>query len=353
MNPRRALPVVLAALIAQPAVAQDFGADCAPADLAALAGWGGVWTAEHADAVGQGLSGRQGGASAPLLGLGAPWNDAGRARMAAVLQLLARPDAMAPGWGFPMMMYSYSEFTLAVAPAVTVMVNQYSEVRQIYTDGRGHLPDDVRWATTWGDSVGCWQGDTLVIDTVSARYDHNYNPFAPPLSDNAHFTERLRLVAPGRMQYNITISDPDYLSEPWSLELFYVDAGLDRVVLDAFVERHDTAAGTITAAPEGLVPVDLPPTVAMSEAELDAFVGSYQLEEMSAVMHIVRQGSRLLFTVPPVQPDHVALYPESGTRFTTLIGTEMNFTFDAAGRATGFTGTAPGGRPAAGTRIAD
>lgn len=347
MSLRCALWLAAPLAMAQPAAAQDFGADCTPPDLAALAGWGGVWSAEHSDAAAQGLSGRQGGASAPLLGMGAPWNQAGRERMAAMFQWITQQGVETPGWGFPMMMYSYSEFTFVVAPASTAMINQYSEVRQIYTDGRGHLDEDVRWPTTWGDSVGCWQGDTLVIDTVSARYDPHYNPYAPPLSDNARFTERLRLIEPGRMQYNITVTDPDLLTEPWSLELYYVDAGIDRVVLDSFVDRNDSENGTITAAPEGLVPVALPPIVAMSEAELDRFVGTYQLADMPGVMQVVRQGDRLLFAMPPGQPDLASLYPESPTHFASLTGVALDFAVVADGRATGFTGTLSG------TRIAD
>lgn len=340
-------------LVAQPAFAQDFGADCEPADLAALAEWGGVWTAENGDAVDQGLSGRAGSSSAPLLGLGAPWNDAGRERMAAVWQTVGTGPLETSGWGFPMMMYSYSEFTLAAAPAVTTMVNQYSEVRQIYTDGRGHLPDDVRWATNWGDSIGCWQGDTLVIETISARYDPDFNPFAPPLSEAARFVERLRLVGPGRLQNIITITDPELLSEPWTLELYYVPAGLDRLVLEAFTDRNDVEGGTITPVSSGLVPVDLPPTLTMTEAQLDRYVGSYQLSPTPLVMHIVRQGNRLLFNVPPAQVDLMGIYPQTETSFALAVGTPMDFVLDSAGRVTGFTTVSPQGEPTTGTRIGD
>ena len=96
-----------------------------------------------------------------------------------------------------MMMSSYSEFKFVIAPGETTIVNQYRDIRSIYTDGRGHMPADEIWPTNWGDSTGCWEGDTLVIDTVAVRYDPSFNGFAPPLSEEAHFTERMHLVAPG------------------------------------------------------------------------------------------------------------------------------------------------------------
>ena len=354
MRVRQAALCATALALAQPVVAQDFGANCAPADLDALTGWHGAWATENGDAVIAGISGRESGATAPLSGNAAPWNDNGRARVAAVRQYMSGRENRSAGWGFPRMMDSFSEFSFFVAPEATIMVNQYSEVRQIYTDGRGHLPDDVRWATNWGDSIGCWEGDTLVVETVSVRYDPTWAASAPPFSDNAHFIERMRLVEPGRMHYSITVTDPDTLTEPWSVELYFIDAGIDRVVLDAFVERHDMEVGTITDGPAGLPEVEVPPTVPLSEAELDRFTGSYQMEDGDGTLQVVRQGGRLLYSTSGRPEDAIAVFPESKTRFTSPIGAAMEFAIDEAGRVTGFTGTSPrGGAAWAATRIGD
>lgn len=41
-----------------------------------------------------------------------------------------------------------------ITPEETLIVNMYRDVRHVYTDGRSHTPEDERWVTIWGDSVG-------------------------------------------------------------------------------------------------------------------------------------------------------------------------------------------------------
>jgi len=87
-----------------------------------------------------------------------------------------------------------------VTPEETLIFNTYRDLRHIYTDGRAHPPEEDRWPTTWGDSVGRWEGDTLVIDTVSVREPNKYFGISVWLSDGAHYTERLRMTSPDRIE---------------------------------------------------------------------------------------------------------------------------------------------------------
>ncbi len=57
-------------------------------------------------------------------------------------------------------------FQVAVTPEETLFLFEYGEVRHIYTDGRSHPGKDDLWPTPMGDSIGRWQGETLVIDTL-------------------------------------------------------------------------------------------------------------------------------------------------------------------------------------------
>ena len=43
------------------------------------------------------------------------------------------------------------------------------EIRHIYTDGRPHPSADEIWPTPWGDSIGHWEGETLVVDTIAVQ----------------------------------------------------------------------------------------------------------------------------------------------------------------------------------------
>src|SRR5690606_28744690 len=171
--PLLALPIVLAA--ASPAAAQGSTGDCAP-HLAALGGWDGIWIAEGNET---GINGRV-AAEAPanrrLAGFDAPWNELGWRRFGAMLRIAFAGTTKQAGWGFPMLMDTAAPFKFVVSPRETVIASQYREIRYVYTDGRGHVPEDDRYATTWGDSIGCWEGNALTIETVGARFDpgHNY-----------------------------------------------------------------------------------------------------------------------------------------------------------------------------------
>ena len=84
-------------------------------------------------------------------------------------------------------------------------------------DGRGHPPAELLWPTPWGDSVGHWEGDTLVVDTVAVQSSR----FPPTLSEQAHFTERLRMVSEDRFEDQLAIEDPEALTEAWTITIPY------------------------------------------------------------------------------------------------------------------------------------
>jgi hypothetical protein len=346
MSGRAGVAALLAAFAAaQPAHAAPSAGSCEPKDLSGLAGWNGVWAVEGADAVDQGLSGRGGGVDYKLIGLSASWNEEGWARMAAMLKRAASPTVKQGGWGFPMMMDSFSEFAFVISPAQTAIINQYREVRSIYTDGRGHPSEEDAWPTNWGDSTGCWDGDTLVIDTVDVRFDPAFNIAAPPLSEQAHFVERLRLVAPGRIENEMTVTDPKYLTAPWVVRLTYIPAGIDRLVLDASQDRNDTVAQTITASPkEDFVVAPLAKGVALSVAQLDKLVGHYAVAGAPAEFEFefVRKEGRL-YLRPPGFAALIPMIAQSPLVFVPIAGGEIRFVADASGRATGLEATQPDG----------
>ena len=96
---------------------------------------------------------------------------------------------------------------------VTIFSEMIHESRIIPLDGRGHLPANVRKWT--GDSVGHWEGDTLVIDTTNFNDQTRFRG-----SDaNLHIIERLTRVAPDTIAYRFTIDDPSTFSRPWTAEL--------------------------------------------------------------------------------------------------------------------------------------
>lgn len=185
----------------------------------------------------------------PLCGATAPWNDATRPRFFAMLAGMG--PRKADGWGFPMMMAGPAPLQFIVTPEETLIVNMYREVRHVYTDGRALSSEEDRWITTWGESIGHWEGDTLVIETVAVRYPPDYFMLAPVLSEKAHYTERIRRTAPDRMESDITIEDPEALTAPWHVKVAYVrEKNLDSLVHDAFTnDRSEASDGVFGIEP--------------------------------------------------------------------------------------------------------
>jgi hypothetical protein len=94
--------------------------------------------------------------------------------------------------------------------------NTGNQWRVIPLDGRPHGTDPELAATYNGDSVGHWEGDTLVVD-VTRLTDETWmgdNGFLH--SRKLHVIERLRRVG-DTIQYQVTAEDPDALQKPWTL----------------------------------------------------------------------------------------------------------------------------------------
>ncbi len=124
--------------------------------------------------------------------------------------------------GFPVQMESPQTFQVVVVPEETVMLFESLERRIVYTDGRGHPAKRDVWPTRWGDSVGHWEGDTLIVDTVARTAGPiGWLAGMSLLSDQAHFIERIRLTKSDELEDQMTIDDPVTFARPWTVLIRY------------------------------------------------------------------------------------------------------------------------------------
>jgi len=104
-------------------------------------------------------------------------------------------------------------------PAVLLILYEgNSGIRQIFTDGRP-LPGDDPQPWWYGYSVGRWEGDTLVVETVGFRDGGWLDIWGSPLTDAAKMTERFRRLNYGTMQIDVTIDDPKAYTRPFSVRV--------------------------------------------------------------------------------------------------------------------------------------
>ena len=103
-------------------------------------------------------------------------------------------------------------------PAVTVILSERDVTyRQIFTDGRP-LPNDP--SPNWnGYSVGKWQGDVLVVETVGFRDDTWLDRNGNPMMEGAKMTERFRRTNYGNLEIQVTVDDPKAYTKPWTVLL--------------------------------------------------------------------------------------------------------------------------------------
>ena len=95
---------------------------------------------------------------------------------------------------------------------VVIETEEIHDARLIPTDGRRHVPSTIRqWM---GDSVGHWEGNTLVVDTTNFT---DLNPFEG--AQNLHVVERLTRVDNETILYQFTVEDPGMWTKPWSGEV--------------------------------------------------------------------------------------------------------------------------------------
>jgi hypothetical protein len=120
----------------------------------------------------------------------------------------------------PMLPVFYNNnFQIVQSPTtIMILVEMIHDVRFIHMDRSQHLPTTFRqWL---GDSIGHWEGNTLVIDTTNFT---DQTRFAGS-GENLHVIERLTRVAPDTILYRFTIDDPTTFTRQWSAEYPFLAA---------------------------------------------------------------------------------------------------------------------------------
>jgi hypothetical protein len=101
---------------------------------------------------------------------------------------------------------------------IVILYEAQGEVRQIFTDGRP-LPNNDPQPFWRGYSVGHWEGDTLVVETIGFRDDVWLDVNGSPLTNTGKMTERFRRPNYGNMEITITIEDPKAYTKPFTVRV--------------------------------------------------------------------------------------------------------------------------------------
>jgi len=108
-----------------------------------------------------------------------------------------------------------------VTPDQTWLVNEMvNDIRRIYTDGRGHPPEEDRYPLYNGDSIGFWDGDKLVIHTNQLQAGI-YQRSHPDYTDQVETVEIWQKAGDNLLTADVWVYDPPALAEPWYVKQSY------------------------------------------------------------------------------------------------------------------------------------
>jgi hypothetical protein len=120
--------------------------------------------------------------------------------------------------GVPNFLQDGGPYLIVQAPDKVVMIDEAGPVvRHIYLN----VPHSKNPKPSWmGESVGRYEGDALVIDTIGMNDKTRLDRFGTPHSDKVHVIERWRLVEDG-LRVDVTVEDPDTFYQPWGTYQVY------------------------------------------------------------------------------------------------------------------------------------
>ena len=117
--------------------------------------------------------------------------------------------------GMPYIYLQLFPMQIVQTPKEVIELFEYDHmVRHIFIDGRKH-PDDVTPSYN-GHSIGHWEGDTLVVDTIGLNGKMWLDRVGHPDSDQMHIIERIHRVDDKTLQVDFTFDDPKSYVKPWT-----------------------------------------------------------------------------------------------------------------------------------------
>jgi len=153
------------------------------------------------------------------------------------------PDAHCLPMGFMQLHGHPQPRKIVQTPKLIVIMYEGNQgLRQIFTDGRP-LPkvnDDLQpwW---YGYSVGHWEGDTLVVESVGFREDGWLDVFGSPLTEKGKLTERWRRTDYGHMEIDVTVDDPKAYTKPFTVRISH-QIMLDQELIEFICNENEKSS---------------------------------------------------------------------------------------------------------------
>ena len=131
---------------------------------------------------------------------------------------------------------------------VVMILTSYSEVRRIYLADKHSEPVKPSWH---GDSIGHYDGDTLIVNTIGLNGKTLVDEFGTPHTDKLHVIERYHLIDGGKtLELNVHVEDPGAFTMPWDAIQRYrlFEAAVAKIPVERLAVLATPAEGPLTEA---------------------------------------------------------------------------------------------------------
>ena len=109
-------------------------------------------------------------------------------------------------------------FQVVQGPKMIAFLFEYQTIyRMIYMDGRSHPEEIMDYPEFMGHSIGHWEVDTLVIDTIGINERSWLDTVGHEHSGKLHLIERIQKLDGNHLKYTVTYDDPVFFAQPWSI----------------------------------------------------------------------------------------------------------------------------------------
>jgi hypothetical protein len=130
-------------------------------------------------------------------------------------------------------------FQVVQGPTMVAFLFEYQTIyRMVYIDKK-HPPDIMDYPEFMGHSIGHWEGDTLVIDTIGINERSWLDTAGHEHSGRLHLIERIQKLDDNHLKYAVTYDDPVFFTEPWSItRTFTRGKAADRIMTYSCEENN-------------------------------------------------------------------------------------------------------------------
>jgi len=154
--------------------------------------------------------------------------------------------------GVPGVMLHRILFQYLFTPGQVTMLFEDGEVRRIHTDGRLHVALADQTESFMGDSIGHWEGNTLVVDTIGFPNGTLWQNYGVIATLKAHLVEHMFRKDANHMEIDSVLTDPDIFTQPYVTKYLYELSDIPITEEECLAGNRDTGTSVdLTPPPLG------------------------------------------------------------------------------------------------------